>query len=180
MSKREKIIIWVMIAAIILAVIYFWNLPRSKNNNMVLMNKSDNLDEFTTALSEQISQNSLSKVDVYAMELAQEQWYGNPFRLLDAKLTSTAGDETDYSEVEKYIYSGYIKAGNRILGIINGVEHLIGEQVGNMGFIVKEIFPAYVIVTKEGQDIELPLSRPVPKESQTSEKLIIKELQRID
>ncbi|MCP4113947.1 MAG: hypothetical protein GY737_00825 [Desulfobacteraceae bacterium] len=160
MSKREKIIIVVMIAACIFAAANFTGFLDPAKEGPSSKAEMEEIDSFSTALSQQIMQKSLSRTDIHTLKLAQEQWHGNPFQMPETvePLEELPGemDEADESGSIQYIYSGYIKAGNRILCIINGMEYESGEYLGE--YRVTEITPKKVIAAKNDREIVLLLA----------------------
>jgi len=174
MSKREKIIILVMVAAAVFAALNFMGMFDSKKAARQSGVNVEDLDNYISMISGQILQKTLSPTEIYTMELAQDNWRGNPFRLPPVEESADDSvnlDETDYSAVYQYIYSGYVKAGSRTFGIINGLEHKVGDKVGDMGFRVGRITPTKVVVIKTGLEITLNLSNSITPEATMEEGL---------
>lgn len=164
MSKREKNIIIILLIVGIVAGIYILTSYLGKNNELSQIQELEELDDVKAEISRQLSKGKLSDTEIYTMELARNQWQDQAFQIIE-KITIEDEDndeeivEIDDSIAYGYVYSGYVKAGKKIFGIIDNVEYQSGEEVdGGGGYHIMLITPEKVIVTKEGREIPLFLT----------------------
>ena len=161
MSKREKVILIVMVLTIIGGgYTYFFSSP----SETVVVNPSpgvDQLNRFMTDIAKNLGNKGLSENDTYIFTKAASEWAKDPF--LESGLTvlpelSVSQDEVVVEEVH-FSYSGYLNIGNRKLAIIDGMEYEAGEELDQGGYFVKDISPVQVVIGISGGNSEwtLPL-----------------------
>lgn len=156
MAKREKIIVFVMILAILYGVYAFFIAPSSKRPKSISVStdvKRVDTNKLMVDVSKVLKDDDSAIVDTYIVARAEEEWTNDPF------YTENVSSGQHTGEV-KLVYIGYLEIGKRKIAIINGVDYQIGDELEMAGYRVKSISPSIVIVVnKEGQGkITIPLS----------------------
>jgi len=173
MSKREIIIVFAALVAIIYAVYSLFIASSSKqitNNTNI---KKTGAVMFIANLSEILVKNALDKTDIYIITRAEAEWEKDPF--LKTELTKKSeitkkpvpAEETPkqpepLEERISLTYSGYIEMGGKRLAIINDVEYETNDELELVGYIVEKIEPLKVIIS----DIERQKKIIVPIEQE--------------
>jgi hypothetical protein len=141
MSKREKIIVSLMIGSVIFGAYHFLSLPVPKIPFKTPGRKSDHKEEQKPVVS------SLSEKEQYILRQAAVPWTDDPFILYKPNARKTKA----YPPIPKDLkYSGYLKTENRILAIINGAEYQIGETLLQTPYLVADISPKRVTIALPG------------------------------
>ncbi|RLB96772.1 MAG: hypothetical protein DRH50_00210 [Deltaproteobacteria bacterium] len=180
MSKREKIILILMLLAIAYGAYNFLFISSSRTSDVNQKKELEDLKKFVTKLAQDTTKRDLSATNTY-ISLASSKWTKNPF--LQSKFAIKPVTETHSNKVSApeviLRYSGYLKVGDRMLAIINGMEYEEGEELEQEGYIIKSISPTRVVVGVAGQmeSVIIPLEEtgtfPVsgPREPQKGKNL---------
>jgi hypothetical protein len=82
----------------------------------------------------------------YLVSRIESEWPHDPF-----VADGSAGIQAAVSDLEapKLAYTGFIKAGKKILAVINGMEYEIGELLKDVGYKVSGITPSRVVLLTE-------------------------------
>lgn len=138
-SRREKILLAVMGAAIVVAAGYlFW--PSTAPPPSVMTPQQ--LAESKTAGEAQLQaleKIQLSDREIHAVKNAQQPWPLDP-------LTVRPPDPEAQVDRDKFQYTGFVRVGQMALAVINGREYQTGEQLESGGFEVVEITPEAVVL----------------------------------
>ncbi len=164
MSRREKVILIVMVLAIIGGAYSFF-FSSSDTGRMGQKREGGDLNRFVTDMADKLQKKDISKTYKYIIARAQAEWSKDPFLPSEAALTSKSEAEgnNDKGGVSarglNFVYSGYINISNQKLAIINGMEYEIGENLEQDGYFVKSISPGQAVIgVKKGNNtIVLPL-----------------------
>lgn len=79
----------------------------------------------------------------YLVSKIESDWPHDPFIVYGPDhFQDTLSDE----EIPKLSYTGFIKAGKKILAVINGMEYEIGELLRDVGYTVSGITPSRVVL----------------------------------
>ncbi len=90
---------------------------------------------------------SLSEKELYVLKQVPLSWADDPF----ITNTSKGKQVKVYPPIPKDLkYSGYLKAENRMLAIINGTEYQIGEVIPPTQYFVTDISPKRVVISLPG------------------------------
>ena len=160
MSKREKIILAVMLVALLAGVFIFFSGPSHQETNVATEKELANVKALSTQLAADVKKDALTDSEKYVLERAEANWPRDPF--LEKKLSPVpqmAGGASGARPTD-FAYSGYIDVGNWRLAIINGLEYLVGDQLESGGYVVKSIDPEKVVledIGKRGQ-ITIPFT----------------------
>ncbi len=170
MTKREKIIVFVMILTIIYG---FYDLVLSKQfkkskqvpvramvgasaNGAARMNVDDRklIAEITTVLKEDED----IKTNSYVAARVDEEWKNDPFSA--AHYSIGGREETSATGLgeSKIIYNGYVEIGAKKVAIINGADYQVGDELEIGGYRVQRIAESSVILESKsmGQKIRIP------------------------
>ncbi len=160
MSKREKIIVVMLLIVVGYGGYeYFFDSSPSKQS-MGAKSTCVNLTKFAADIGAKIKQNELSdKKNFIVLKKASLDWDLDPFwkYALKKEGNEKQQDEKTLSE-KKFVYSGYLKLGNRKIAIINNMEYEVGEKVLKYeGYSVLSIFPNKVVLAagKSGKKLTL-------------------------
>jgi len=155
MAKREKVIVFIMVLAILYGVYTFFIASSPKRSKPVSVStgvEKGNVNKLVENVSKVLKDDGSAVVDAYIVARAEEEWGTDPFYMENIP--------SGYTGEVKLVYTGYMKIGNREIAIINGVDYQVGDELEMAGYRVKSISPSMVIVVnKEGEEkITVPLS----------------------
>lgn len=141
MSGREKIIIGLMIGSVIYGGYHFWGQYRSKINIHVLAPK---IIENKLGIVKESDRVVLSEKEKYILNQASSAWTRDPFI---APLSQQKFAPKMLPPAPKDLkYSGYVRMGERILAIIDGMEYQVGESLLRSPYLISDISPRQVII----------------------------------
>jgi len=147
MSKREKIIVFAALVAVIYAVYILFIASPPKQTNIDTKIKKMGTVKFIANLSESLDKDALDKTDIYIIAQAETEWEKDPFLKTElAKESEVPEQAVPLGQEISFTYSGYIEMGDVRLAIINGVEYETDEELELAGYIVERIEPLKVII----------------------------------
>ncbi len=166
MKKREKIIVFLAIIAVLYCCYHFFSASSLKTGLITSKTDIKGSKKFVKDVISKLLNDEYHEKELSIIEQADKDWAGNPFlEIKDAikeikkiKKTEPLNRKTNLA------YSGFITTGNRRLAIINGREYeegeiLAEETLSKKGYCLKEISNYRVVIgVKEGIDIILPLA----------------------
>jgi hypothetical protein len=159
MSKREKIIVGLMILVVIYgAYSLFFESSGTKPKGEAGSKAAKSVDVFVAEIAQSLSGLDLTGPGAYVMSRAETSWERDPF--LDFELTPSGGGDPVVESIDidtVLTYSGFLRMGNRGLAIINGMEYETGEMLEETGYVVKKITPTQVVVGVAGRSKEYVL-----------------------
>jgi hypothetical protein len=159
MTKREKIIVGLMLLSVVYGVytVFFEGKgggPR-EIGTISATKQLENLNAFIAKVAE-AAKAGLSKEDKYIIQLAEAEWKQDP-------LTSAELKDRPESELQRarkitkvsipdlnVSYTGFMQMGNKKFAIINGVEYTSGEQLEQGGYIIGSITSRQVVIVSTG------------------------------
>jgi len=101
------------------------------------------------------AQGGAKKLD-YAKTSAETPWPRDPFIYYQKELDTEA--DLSGEDMKDIIYSGFMRLGKNVLGIINGMEYGLGELIADLEYKVHQITPSKVILlTKANKQITIYL-----------------------
>lgn len=160
MSKREKIILFLMALSLVYGFYVFYIEAPGKKRPMVGNSKLESLNKFISHVAE-LTKGSLSEIDSYIVEKAPKQWDKDPLLSSDSEFRFKAENtEADVLALKVNIkYTGYLNMGAKNFAILNGLEYEEGEELEKGGFIIRKIYPERVIMVIKGkqEEITIPL-----------------------
>ncbi len=159
MSKREKILVGLMLLAVVYGL-YIWFLPSPQQT---AAKKDDNeqkrLSAFIIKVAEQTA-TGISKNMAYVLQKAEAKWERDPLIRIEPKTVEKEEDRQQPVLSSKMTYTGYLRMGDKRLAIINGTEYEAGDRLEPSGFIIRSISPSRVVIAPPGRKkktIHLPL-----------------------
>jgi hypothetical protein len=139
-SKRERILLAGMGAAILISAIYLlWPTAPPASPEMTPQKLADSRKAAESQL-QALERIQLSPREIHAVTQSQTTWPNDP-------LAPKPPEPEAAVERDKFQYTGYIRVGERSLAVINGREYQIGEQLESGGFEVAEITPEAVVLS---------------------------------
>jgi hypothetical protein len=141
MSKREKIILFAMV----LAILY------------------GGYKLFYTPYSDTGIESHKQKTDKFIIARAKEAWAGDPFLKIGLPVASEVKQERVQASTPNmsFKYSGYMEMGRQRLAVINGMEYVVGDELEPGGYIVNSISASQVVIgiKNTNQNIILPADK---------------------
>ena len=159
MSKRERVILILMVLAIIIGGYSLLFTSPSDTDHTGPELSVEKLNKFVNDVAESLSKRDLSKADIHILAQARAGWKRDPF--LKSKLPvkfdgSNDAAITDVSGI-RFSYSGYLTMGDQQLAIINRMEYGVGDELNQSGYIVESITPNLVVIGVTGKKDKLVL-----------------------
>ena len=152
MSKREKIILVVMLLAVIYGIYAIFLSSPKKVSFQGTEAELETLDKLVTEMSQQ---EDLSEKDAYTIAMAEEGWPTDPFYKKEVSWVRASyepsGSTADAPQEVSFNYTGYMETDRKRLAIINGVEYQTGEELDPGGYIVQGIFDNRVLIEVKGK-----------------------------
>lgn len=154
MSKREKIIVSIMAATLLLGG-YLHFFPGTTGHRQGIENKPvlSNLD-FTREIIQKLTEDTSLAKELFTIRSAERKWARDPFLKSDILLSDTVHQKSTDREPAgtgtrlDLVYTGFLEAGPRRLAIINGMEYEPGEAIDDQGHYVRRIQPRTVEIGK--------------------------------
>ncbi len=153
MNKREKII--VILAAVIgiyglMDYFIFSKTPQSTAQEILAQEKLD-IDTFAQTASASLTaiRTITQEKDMsYLLARLESEWKKDPFIRLDSDMIAEP-EEKQASALPELVYSGFVKIGNKLMAVINGMEYMMGETLRDISFKIKKITPGKVVLMTE-------------------------------
>lgn len=151
MAKREKILLGLMSVAIVYIFYAFFLASPSNKALESGGGQSAASSDLVMQVTQGLKTETLSQSEAYVLSKAEEEWKKDPFlgRPLSS-LDSESGKAAQAQEL-KITYSGYVLYGKKALGIINGTEYQVGEELESGGYIVLSLDPEKVVLQSKGK-----------------------------
>ena len=160
MSKREKIIVAVMVLVLLIGGYMFLFTGESGSEQKtedVMMREVEEVKQFANDITAGLMVEEKTPSDSpYIIARASAAWSSDPFLEQESVVAFEAEKaKKEMPEVSPeelgLVYSGYLTAGDNNLAVINGVEYGVGEKLDIPGdYLVKGITPVQVVIGREG------------------------------
>ncbi|MBT3176193.1 MAG: hypothetical protein HOG03_01775 [Desulfobacula sp.] len=151
MKKREKIILILAITALLYGAFDYFILSSIKDETIPSETEnqfSDFLEEINTTLGNlNIIEQKTSNAD-YLVSMIESEWKNDPFSKIKKFSKNNQNTAID-KEMEGLIYSGFIRFGNKMLAVIDGMEYTTGEHIKDSGYKIIRITPESVLVNNK-------------------------------
>ena len=163
LTKRQIIILSIMIVAVLYAVYNYTIAPRNKPAAIYTAGKSAELEVLKSDITAKMPKGS-SAADDYIVSRAEAGWTHDPFydsksfrEWIRFKDPAKTGIRTSQKVV--FGYNGFLKVDKRNVAIINGAEYESGEALDIEGYVLKNIYPDKVVIVniKNGVKFDVPL-----------------------
>lgn len=172
MSKREKIIVFLAIAAVLYGAYNFLLAPTPATRLQTPGKNLEDVNTFITGVVQGIQKRGISANDAEIMKRITARWPNDPMLSSTALLKPALKIKKEESIVldVELVYSGYLTLGALSLAIINGIEYQVGEEIEEGGYIVERISPQKTTIRVKGtsKNIILPLGEGTPSKEETS------------
>lgn len=151
MKKREIILVVLAVVIVMYGLFDFFKLSGKWQNDegdeiAAEINKIATFAETTqTELAAVVEKNEFPDMG-YLFSKAESKWQNDPFLVYDAKQLD---EDVSTDILPELSYNGYIKAGKKILAIVNGMEYAPGEKLKVAGYKVTRITPSTVVLLTE-------------------------------
>jgi len=164
MKKREKIILVLAISALLYGGFDYFILSSDEKEGVesVTENQFSNfIEEINTTLT---NLNTIEKKKAnadYLISMIESEWKNDPFskieKLSKKNQESSLDQESSIDkEAQGWIYSGFIKLGNKMLAVIDGMEYTTGEYIKDSGYkIIRITSEKVLIISKLNKKIVL-------------------------
>jgi hypothetical protein len=154
MSKREKIILMLALAAMVYGLVNFFIFPK-KDNSLKTQGLITEPDKITANFAMD-SMSKISKIETLRKQAQlqnliskiESPWGNDPF-VLSLEPATLADVSSLTSPLSRFIYSGYMSVGKISFAVINGVEYKIGETINEYEYKVIKITPKKVVLQKD-------------------------------
>lgn len=155
MTKREKVIVAVMVAAVVAGGLQFL-LPLGDKEATAL---TPDLTELITQVQTRVQAGQLDDRERAILERAARPWSRDPFITHLPIAADSSRNKAEEESTQGPVYSGYIAIGNRALAIIDGREYRADDFLNGREYRVVAIHPEGVQLIREGatSPIRIPL-----------------------
>ena len=162
MTGREKIVIAAM-AVVVAYGAYQYLAPGPKDVRATIGGAGKKRGApFEEEIREKLKKLDINPADACIIARGGAKWPANPFFHGNLKMPEKEAVEKKTIPMaaagRRLKFSGYIKAGDKILAIINGMEYEVGEFLMGEGLFVKSIFPDRVVVARVDSPDDITLA----------------------
>lgn len=161
MARREKIILFLMIMAIVYGIYSIFFTSPSRTSFGAIDKGSENAVQVVIDAAQNIAREDFSETHAHIIARASAEWTREPFLKSATPLKSRMLIERTEALTDNadFIYSGYLEIVDKRLAIIDGIEYEEGEILNRTEYIVRNISPAGVVIGPVGEEknIFLPL-----------------------
>jgi hypothetical protein len=170
-EKREKIMLGLMAATIVVAGGLYLTGPQSPVAGDGLKPGAQvNLDEVTKTLE----QSKLPPDLAYRIGVLAENATFNPFYGEGGALSQDEGAGAGQGGAGEIVYSGYMKIGQKVYAVINGVEYARGDELAEGGYVVQGIEKSSVLLERTDGSTGRKFIKRVPLVEDDSDKIRIR------
>ncbi|MGD9330347.1 MAG: hypothetical protein PVJ53_03490 [Desulfobacterales bacterium] len=161
MSRREKILVGLMVAAVCLGTLMLIGDRQKRAATIATPGQANTLTKMLTDLSAQIGSDSKREEHRYVLSTARVPWRETLFLsgadgASSPEVTGAAAD--DLPTNVSLVYSGYIETPQRRVAIINGIEYVVGDRLDKSAYTVQDIAPTQVVLAAPQQRmVSIPL-----------------------
>ena len=168
MSRRERIIVSIMLLTVIIGGYFYFFSSQERGRFGQPENSPEALDQFVIEIVNDLTATDRTTKDNFIIDRAGSVWNKNIFRKRSPKTPETP----DAPQVAENVstpepvfvppplnYSGYLKIGAEKLAIINGEEYAVGEKIQPEGAILLDVLPTRAVVgfSTANREFILPL-----------------------
>jgi hypothetical protein len=169
MEKREKIMLGVLAATVVVAGAMHFSTPSTLQAPGGPAAAQLNMDELTKS----VEQAKLPSEKAYRIELLTDNATGDPFYAGQGGF-SQEDDRGLSGGAAEIVYSGYLKIGQKILAVINGVEYALGDELAEGGYLVQAIDKNSVLLERTDGSTGRKFTKRVPLVEDDTDKIRIR------
>lgn len=150
MTRREKIIVSIMAATVLLGGYLYWGPVTSGSRQDIEKMSDDQALEFARNVIQKLKEDTALNMDLFTIRSAEGKWEKDPFLKTDPLLSDTPqravpdAAAASAGTQPNLVYTGFLEVGTQRLAIINGIEYTSGEAVDGEGHYVRRILPHQV------------------------------------
>jgi hypothetical protein len=150
MSKREKIIIGVMVFSILFALVYFLT-PTLTGREDKTADQYTGSEKIIQEIATELKKVAASPNETYIIARAEAAWAKDPFYKKVQPAVAKAGPGG--TGAPDIVYSGFVDMGEKKLAVINGSTYQVGDKLDfGSSFYLRSVEPSrVVIVDKQNQ-----------------------------
>jgi hypothetical protein len=141
MSKREKIIIGVMVFSILFALGYYLT-PTLTGPGETPGEQYAESEKIIQEIAAELKKVAASPNENYVIARAEAAWTKDPFyrKIQPVQEKAAAGGR-------EIVYSGFVDMGDKTLAVINGSTYQVGEKLDfGTAFFLKSVEPSRVVI----------------------------------
>jgi len=166
MEKREKILLGVMASTLVVAGALYFSGPAVPPGAFGPAAPSVDMGE----IGKTMEQAKLSSGQAYILSLLSENATANPFY---GGADGLSQDDSSGGGGE-LVYSGYIKVGQKLFAVINGIEYARGDELAEGGYKVQGIDKNNVLLERTDGSSGRKFTRRVPLVEDDTDKIRIR------
>ena len=171
MSRREKIILALTVAAVLFGAYSFLGTPEEPMAPGNGGQNMESLNAYVLGIAGSLPQLTLSETENYVIASAAARWPEDPFLRTQAPENQTAAKATNTKPADELdlIYTGYIEMMGRRIAVINGREYVEGDALEISGYIVRRIDPDEVKIENpdSGKTVDVPLEQMFTRQGES-------------
>jgi hypothetical protein len=167
MEKREKILLGVMGVTLVVAGMMYFSTPASTPGPAGLSAPQVNME----AVTKTMEQAKLTNGQSYRLSLLAQNATADPFYGGQSGLSQDEGAQSGEPE---FVYSGYIKIGQKVFAVVNGIEYACGDQLAEGGYVVKAIDKNLVLLERTDGSSGHKFTKRVPLVEDDTDKIRIR------
>ncbi|MDR3641060.1 MAG: hypothetical protein P4L39_07035 [Humidesulfovibrio sp.] len=167
MEKREKILLGVMGATLVVAGMVFFSGPANVPGPPGAAAPQINMGEMTQG----VEQAKLTAGQAYRLSLLAQNSTADPFY---GGIGGLAQDDSGQDNAQALVYSGYIKIGLKVFAVVNGIEYACGDQLAEGGYVVKAIDKNAVLLERTDSSNGHKSTKRVPLVEDDTDKIRIR------
>jgi hypothetical protein len=171
MQKREKQLLGVMAAALVVGAYMYVSAPGQKAADGPAATGASKV--VVDEVAKSMDKARLTPQQSYRLGLLMDNATGNPF-FTGAGGIALEEDLGQGGEGAEFVYSGYMKLGKKLFAVVNGIEYAIGDELAEGGYLVKNIDKNFVILERTDGSMGRKLTRRVPLVEDDTDKIRIR------
>lgn len=144
MSKREKIIVGVMVFSILFALVYFLS-PAITWQGAKPAEQYTGSEKIIQEIAAELKKVASSPNENYVIARAEAAWAKDPFYKKVMPVAAKAGPGG--AGAQDIVYSGYVDMGEKKLAVLNGNTYRVGDKLDFGGaFYLTSVEPSRVVI----------------------------------
>jgi hypothetical protein len=144
MSKREKIIIGVMVFSILFALVYFLT-PSITGQGDKPGDQYTGSEKIIQEIATELKKVAASPNENYIIARAEAAWTKDPFYKKIQPVVAKAGPGG--TGAPDIVYSGFVDMGEKKLAVINGSTYQVGDKLDfGSSFYLRSVEPSRVVI----------------------------------
>jgi hypothetical protein len=168
MQKREKQLLGLMAAALVVGAYMYFSAPGKPEPGPAAKGASKVVVDEVSKIMDQAR---LTPELMYRLGLLADNATGDPF--YGGRGTFSA-EEGQGGDGEQFVYSGYMKIGNKLFAVVNGIEYASGDELAESGYRMQSIDKNFVTLERTDGSTGRRLTRRVPLVEDDTDKIRIR------